>query len=139
MANRVLRDNKKYEDIKNEYSVNLLSLEEACKKNNVSMRTYYNLCKRINKQSIAHDPQKPQTGGKINNNEKIKVEEKVMNNAISQNLNKAPAKTRGRKPHKKECESSDEYSDIRDDDDDSIAVSKLHNLVEDTKKTRRKK
>jgi hypothetical protein len=68
MANREQKDNKLYEEIKTEYYTNLLSLEEACKKHNTSMRTYYNTCKRIGKPSVAHNAKakKIQTGGNAN-------------------------------------------------------------------------
>lgn len=53
MSNKGLRDKKKYEEIKKCYNEDLLTLEESCKKNNVTLKTYYNICKRIGEKSIA--------------------------------------------------------------------------------------
>lgn len=88
MSNRSAKDTIKYEQIQKYYKEDLLSLDSSCKKSNITLQTYYNICKRIGKVSIASRQigQIGQIGG--NDNEKKGVKNIILsNNGINNNNN----------------------------------------------------
>lgn len=58
----------KYNNVNEIYVNNLLTLNESCKKNNMTIITYYNICKRLNKPSIAKTSSKSHNKKYLNNN-----------------------------------------------------------------------
>ncbi len=59
MSNHQMKDEVKYTNIMKNYSEKLITLEEACKAENVTIRTYYNICKRLGKSPNIKPPNKP--------------------------------------------------------------------------------
>lgn len=57
--------NNIYNNVNELYTTKLLRINECCRKNNITTNTYYNICKRLNKPSIA------KTSSKSHNNKQI--------------------------------------------------------------------
>ena len=90
MDQQIKRWKNKYNEINNTYKNTDLSLQESCLENNITTATYYNICDKINKESISKiNPKKYiQSGGSNNNfylNKYNNVNEIYVNNLLTLN------------------------------------------------------
>jgi hypothetical protein len=87
-ARLIKKYTKIYNKIENLYNEELLSLPKACKKEGISLSTYYNICKVLNKGSPANKTIINQEGGnkKVSYNNIINdVQNKTTSTATSTN------------------------------------------------------
>lgn len=53
MSNKKIRDTKKYKEVEKYYCEDGMTIGESCKKCDMTLKTYYNICTRLGKQSVA--------------------------------------------------------------------------------------
>lgn len=104
MSNHRQIDRLKYENVIKNYNENLMSLEESCKASNITIRTYYNICKRLGKQSVAtinqninqniNQPRQQNIGIKTMNNQPKRISETSNKFEISNKFGSSEPTTR---------------------------------------------
>lgn len=72
-SNQTKKDLLRYNNIYEDYHNNLLTLTEAARKQGMAIQTYYDMCKRLNKNSVANGRPNKLKDGSIGGNSKSNV------------------------------------------------------------------